>query len=344
MTNETGLPKKESVAESLKKYKAAHDANKDKLAAIPGDIDQPLTPQQINEIQNRQTGQIPSMSQPSPEYYPGAIADNIPAMPMQKFNQSAFEANMSRETDPDLMMSYEVVKLPSGGLHYRHGISEVNVEYMTSVDEDLLTTPSLIENGTVLDILLKRKIKTPGITVDELLPGDRNAIILFLRTSSYGPSYNVQVPDPRNNVPFKTTVDLTQLKYKEIQEKPDRNGHFNVYIKMRKKTVTFRLLSGGDENRLEKKAEAIKEAYGTEFSEYNTMKLKAHIVSIDDKTDRMYIDKFINVMPSGDAFTIRKKIAEVSPDVDMKYEFTTSDGYKFFANLTVGIDFFFPNT
>ena len=70
---------------------------------------------------------------------------------------------MSQETDTDLMMSYEIVKLPSKGLFYKNKISEVNVEYMTSKDEDLLTTPSLIENGTVLDVLLKRKMKTKDI-------------------------------------------------------------------------------------------------------------------------------------------------------------------------------------
>ena len=248
-----------------------------------------------------------------------------------------------KETDPDLMMSYEVVPLPSHGLHYRSGISELPVEYMTSVDEDLLTTPSLIDNGTVLDVLLKRKVKTNKIDITELLPGDRNAVVLFLRTSSYGPNYNVQVPDPRTGIQFKSTVDLTKLRYKDVQERPNNNGHFVVNIPMRRKTVTFKLLSSGEENQLFKKAKALQEAYGTEFSEYSTMKLKAHIISIDEKTDRSYIEKFVNVMPALDAVTIRRKILEVSPDVDMKYEFTAPDGFKFTANLEVGIDFFFPS-
>lgn len=71
---------------------------------------------------------------------------------------------MNRETDPDLMTSFEIVKFPSNGLLYSHGISEVMVEYMTSRDEDLLTTPSLIENGTALDILLKEKLKQKVLT------------------------------------------------------------------------------------------------------------------------------------------------------------------------------------
>lgn len=271
-----------------------------------------------------------------------AIGASIPKPPA--YNPQEFENTMSRETDPDLMTSYEIVKLPSKGLFYSHGISEVNVEYMTSRDEDLLTTPSLIENGTVIDVLLKRKIKTPGIVVSDLLAGDRSAIILFLRTSSYGADYTVQVTDPRTGLPFKTTIDLQKLKYKEVTEMPDEHGHFKVELPMRKKVATIKLLTVGEDQEIFKRAEAMKEASGSDFSEYSTMKLKAHVIAIGDNTDRSYINKFIDAMPALDAFTIRKKLLEVSPEIDMTYEFTTKDGYKFTANLSLGIDFFFPNT
>lgn len=270
------------------------------------------------------------------------IANSIPkSMP---FNQNDYEKTMNRETDPDLMTSYEIVKLPSKGLFYSHGIGEVSVEYMVSKDEDLLTTPSLIESGTVLDILLRRKIKTKGINPDELLAGDRNAIILFLRSSSYGSEYTVQVTDPRTNIPFKTTVNLLKLKYKEIKELPNQNGYFVVELPMRKKVVVIKLLNSGEENQLYKKAQSLQEAYNQEYNEYSTMKLKASIVSIGGNTDTTYIDKFVDAMPALDAYTIRRKLLDISPDVDMEYIFETKDHYTFNANLTIGLDFFFPNT
>jgi len=136
--------KRESISEVLKKYKDSTSGN------LPNEI----------RVSNPLVGtSIPKSS---------------------TFNPQDFEKSMTKETDPDLMTSYEIVKLPSKGLFYASPISEVNVEYMTSKDEDLLTTPSLIENGTALDVLLKRKIKTPGITPEDLLGGDRNAIILFV--------------------------------------------------------------------------------------------------------------------------------------------------------------------
>jgi len=265
------------------------------------------------------------------------------SIPNKEYNPNDFQNIMSKETDPDLMTSYEIVPLPSKGIFYKNGLSEVNVEYMTSKDEDLLTTPSLIENGSVLDLLLKRKIKTPNVNPEDLLPGDRNAIILFLRTSSYGTDYKVQVSDPRNGGVFEETVDLLKLKYKEPSEMPNEEGYFSVDLPMRKKNVVFKLLTSGQDTVIYKKSESLKEVYGSNFSEYNTLKLKSSIVSIDGKTDKFYIDKFVDAMPALDAFTIRKKILEVSPDVDMSYEFTAKDGHKFKGTLSVGIDFFFPS-
>ena len=222
-------------------------------------------------------------------------------------------------------------------------IGEVAVEYMTSKDEDLLTTPSLIENGTALTALLKRKIKTQGIAVEDSLPGDRNALLLFLRISSYGNEYTVNVPDPRTGAMFETEVDLSKLQYKDFKEAPDEQGHFNVDIPMRKKRVKVRLLSSGEDNTIFRTAKETQEAYGHEFSEYNTMKLKAHIVSIDGNNDRSYINRFVDAMPARDALTIRRKILDVQPDVGMEYEFMAKDGFKFVANLQIGLDFFFPS-
>jgi len=272
------------------------------------------------------------------------ISNEIPKSPIGgKLNNEQFQNVMSQETDPDLILTYELVKLPSKGLFYTNRIDEVKVEYMTSKDEDLMTTPSLLESGKVMDVLLKRKIKSPEISPENLLPGDRNAIILFLRTSSYGTDYKVEVTDPRNDRTFKQTVDLSKLEYKELKVMPDEHGLFTVEIPMRKKIVKFKLLTHKEDADIFSKAESIKDAYGSEFSEYNTMKLKAHIMSINDNMSRDYINKFVDAMPALDAFTIRKKILEVQPDVDMSYEFTAPDGYKFKADINVGIDFFFPS-
>jgi hypothetical protein len=263
--------------------------------------------------------------------------------PTKSFDKTQFQNKLSTETDPDLIMTYEVVKLPSEGMFYADGLKEIEIEYLTSRDEDLLTTPSFIEDGTVIDKLLERKIVNKDINPKTLLSGDRSALVLFLRTSSYGNKYKVSVPDPRNNTSFEEEVDLLALKYKENTEKPDAAGEFVVEIPMRKKIVKFRILTSGEDEQILKNSMARQEAYGEEVSEYNTMRLKASMVEISGNRDRSYIERFVDVMPALDAYTIRKRILEVSPDIDMSYEFKAPDGYKFRAPLSMGVDFFFPN-
>lgn len=282
-------------------------------------------------------------SQQITEEHPQASANNIPHQESTPYQPPSAQPSMGRETDPDLIVGYERVNLPSEGKFYADGLASVDVEYLTTRDEDILTTPSLIQDGTVLDVILKRKIKTAGVDIDKLLTGDKNAIILFLRASSYGADYEVSVRHPKTNKTFKQTVDLRKLKVKEVSEKPDANGCFHVHVPMRKKDIIFRLLTSGEERTLEKKAEAIKEAYNHEYSEYSTMKLKAHIVSIDGETSRDYISRFVDAMPVRDTLTIRKKILDVSPDIDMTYQFKAPDGLKFEAVMSVGVDFFFPS-
>ena len=254
-----------------------------------------------------------------------------------------FQSKLSQETDPDLIVGYEIVDLPSKGIFYKNNLDKVKIEYLTSKDEDILTTPSLIQDGTVIDVVLKKKIKTPDIEPKDLLTGDKNALILFLRASSYGHEYEVEVTDPRNKNRFKQIVDLTKLDYKKPTENPDDNGEFFLEIPMRKKRVKFRLLTSGEEDTLFKRAESIKEAYNKEYSEYSTMKLKAHVTEIDGNRDHSYIQRFIDAMPVRDAIAIRRKIIDVTPDINMEYEFKANDGFKFKAKLTVGVDFFFPN-
>ena len=265
------------------------------------------------------------------------------SMPSMNSDMNAYQNMATQQTDPDLIVGYEVVKFPSEGLFYPSGLKEVNVEYLTAKDEDILTTPSLIQSGKALDLILEKKIKTPNVVIDDLLIGDQNAIALFLRASSYGHEYPVQVTDPRNGKEFEYVVDLRKIGYKEIVEKPDKNGLFEFHIPMRNKIVKFRLLNAKNSKKIIDDVEHQVEAGYSPVAEFSSMKLKSHLVDIAGNTDRGYIINFVNAMPAGDALRLRRKILEVTPDLDLLYEFTCSDGYKFKTPLVMGIDFFFPS-
>jgi len=262
-------------------------------------------------------------------------------MPKQNFNPEDFKQQQMQETDPDLIVDTDIVKLPSDGFFYP--FKEVTVEYLTAKDEDILTTPALLENGTVLDEILKRKIKTKGVDVDNMLTGDKNAILIFLRASSYGSKYEVEVTNPNTSKPFKAEIDLTKIEYKKLETHPDQNGHFTVEIPMRKKIVKFRLLGDKEVRHIVDRAEMLQETYNQIFAETSTMRIKSAIISIDGNDNRDYINRFVDAMPAGDALAIRKKMDEVTPGVDLTYEFVSPEGHLFRAPIAMGLDFFFPS-
>jgi hypothetical protein len=310
------------------------------------DKKQQLSDEDINKIAVQKSLQdyySKTGKQPSAENVENHAQDakSMYVPPKQTFNPQDFMQQQIKETDPDLIVDSDIVKLPSDGHFYP--FKEVVVEYLTAKDEDVLTTPALMENGTVLDEILKRKIKTKGIDIENMLTGDKNAILIFLRASSYGAKYDVEVTNPKTGRPFKYTVDLTKIAYKKVEEFPDEQGLFTVNLPMRKKTVKFRLLGDKEVKLIIDKAELLKETYNQVFAETSTMRLKSSIISIDGNTSKDYINRFVDSMPAGDALAIRSKMQNVTPGVDLSYDFVSPEGHLFRAPLAMGIDFFFPS-
>ena len=67
---------------------------------------------------------------------------------------------------------YDVLELPSQGILYKNNVKSVKVEYLTAMDESILTSPNISSGGKMIDILLKRKIKDLTFGVEDLLVGD----------------------------------------------------------------------------------------------------------------------------------------------------------------------------
>lgn len=163
--------------------------------------------------------------------------------------------------DVDPSLQYDVIQLPSNGQCYKSKIDRVPVAYLTAYDENIITSPNLYKDGLVIDFLLKNKIVNKDINVDDLVSGDADAIILFLRATSYGPDFPIVVQDPETGEQIETSVDLTTLKPKEFKLKGDENGHFEFVTPLRMDTIKFRYLTRGQERKLKQVTEL--EGYGT---------------------------------------------------------------------------------
>jgi hypothetical protein len=150
--------------------------------------------------------------------------------------------------DPEVQ--YDIIQLPSNGECYPDKLDRIPVGYLTAYDENFITSPNLYEDGLVIDYLLKHKIMNSGIDADSLVSGDVDAIMVWLRATSYGPEFPIVVADPETGERIETIVDLTTIKPKEFKLVSDENGHFEYTLPITKKKVKFKYLTRKEEKQL----------------------------------------------------------------------------------------------
>lgn len=126
----------------------------------------------------------------------------------------------------DAGASFDIINLPSKGEGYKDKIKKVSVSYLTAYDENMIVAPNLYRDNLILDYLLNAKLLSKEIDPMDLLEGDRDAIILFLRMNGYGNEYPITATDDATGKEFDTIIDLSKIKMKEFNLKGDSNGWF----------------------------------------------------------------------------------------------------------------------
>lgn len=242
----------------------------------------------------------------------------------------------------------ETVDLPSKGLFYP-GTSPlssgtIELHYMTTYHEDILTSTNLIKKGVVLDRLMDSLIATKGVKTSDLLVGDLNAIMVAARILGYGKDYNVSLTCPRCGNVIEQTVDLSQLETKN-EPTDDSLDNLTVTLPLSKAVVQLKLLTRGDEISIEKEVKALKKVNGDIESD-STSRLRAMIVSVNSDTSKEKIWSFVNTMLVRDARFLRDAYKHMIPDID--FDITVecdcgdpSDDNK--VRLPIGVSFFWPD-
>lgn len=205
-------------------------------------------------------------------------------------------ADNSNFNDIDPTLKYDIIQLPSNGQCYRNKVDRVPVAFLTAYDENIITSPNLYKDGLVIDYLLKSKVVNSEINVEDLVSGDADAIILYLRATSYGPEFPIVVNDPDTGEQIDTTIDLTKLKPRDFKLIGDENGHFEYTTPILKDKIKFRYLTRKQERQLRQVTEL--EGYGTKamMLARESESLKAALMN----------DKYVN---ENDKKTIRAAIA-----------------------------------
>ena len=237
----------------------------------------------------------------------------------------------------------EVVELPSKGLLYPEDSplskGTIEMKYMTAKEEDILTNRNYIKNGTVIDKLLKSLIVTEGVDYNELLIGDKNAIMVAARVLSYGKDYVVKYNGE------EVTVDLSKVKNKEIDYTlfEGRKNEFAFNLPNTDNTVTFRLLTQADEISIEREINGLKKIKKDSSPEVTT-RLKYMITSVNGLTDSKDIREFVdNFLLAKDARALRVEYARVQPDLDLTFTYTDEDGGEEDVDIPINIGFFWPD-
>lgn len=152
--------------------------------------------------------------------------------------------------------AFDVIKLPSKGEGYKEKISRVSVAYLTAYDENMIVSPNLYRDNLILDYIVQEKLLSKEIDPLDLLEGDRDAIILFLRANGYGNEYPITAIDDKTGKEFEAIVDLSKLNYKEFNLVGDTNGWFPFTLPVSKREIKFRFPTHRDTLLLDKMQEA----------------------------------------------------------------------------------------
>ena len=298
--------------QKIERLNVAQEENFAKLAAL----DETMAEKVIKKYKTNNKGQVASRSNQNNkdnELVERKIIDQTDEM-LTLFNktqgiveedeiyskQEEIEKNIKVETFEkleDIDEIYDVLSLPSNGQCYPHKKNKIAVSYLTATDENFITSPNLYRDGLITDCLLHRKIVDKTFDIDSLCSGDADAILYFLRVSSYGPDFPATFTDPATNETFETVIDLGQIKVKEFNLIGDENGLFEYELPVTKDKVKFRFLTKKDERKLER------------MNQYESNSTKAlELRSVTQYIDG-YIDEDSNMVDEDDKYVVKDTVS-----------------------------------
>lgn len=234
----------------------------------------------------------------------------------------------------------EIIELPSQGKLYDKesplSSGKIELRYPTAKSEDILTNQAYIEKGVVIDKFLQSLIVDESINYNDLLIGDKNALLIAARVLGYGSSYTFKFKGKTEE------VDLSKLQAKELTKEfiKATENNFEYTLPASKLKVTFRLLTHGDEQKIQQELKGLKKLNKDASSELST-RLKYVITSVNGNDDPKYIRTFVDTaLLARDARALRQYMSKIQPDIDMTFIPEDSDTP---VNIPVQINFLWPD-
>lgn len=235
----------------------------------------------------------------------------------------------------------EVVDLPSKGKLYPPdsplSSGTIEMKYMTAKEEDILTNQNYIEKGIVIDKLLQALIVDKTVDYNQLLVGDKNALLIAARILGYGKDYEFDYAGE------KEIIDLSQLDNKPLHKDIESatENKFNYTLPTTGKVITFKLLSHGDEQAIDSEVKGLKKINKESSAELST-RLKHMILAVNGDSERKNVRAFVdNEFLARDSRAFRNYLRDFQPDIDMK--FYPENGPQGGVDIPIGVNFLWPD-
>jgi len=239
----------------------------------------------------------------------------------------------------------EIIDLPSEGKLYPEGSplreGKLEVKYMTAKEEDILTSQNLIKKGLVIETLLDSLILTKGVKSEDLIIGDKNALMVAARILAYGPEYPCEITNPNTGEKLTHTFNIADCPFTKLPKGVDGNN-FEFELPVSKQKITYKLLTSKDERLIGVEIDAVRKL-GTKVLPELTTRLRHIITSIDGSDDRSAINSFVENMLSKDSLSLRKEIGKVTPDINLSQEIDI-EGETVKVDIPMTVNFFWPDT
>ena len=250
-------------------------------------------------------------------------------------------------TESKFKFPTETVELPSKGLIYPKdnplSSGKIEMKYMTAKEEDILTNVNYLQKGIVLDKLIESLIISK-VNYNDIITGDKNALLIASRVLGYGKDYTFRAVNPTTNRVEDFEIDLTTLEDKNLDPKDLKEQGINEFeftLPHSKTSLTFKLLTHGDEKAIDREIEGLKKIKKDSNPE-STTRLKHIITSVDGDREKKTIREFVdNYLLARDSRALRQEIVRVAPDVEMVY---TGEDVKEGINIPIDTTFFWPDS
>lgn len=252
--------------------------------------------------------------------------------------------------DDDYAPPVSTVKLPSRGLTYPpesplYRCESLDIKAVTAKEENILASPALIKKGIVLTELMKACITNRTVDPDMMLVGDRNAVLVSIRVSAYGPNYGARVTCPECGEGADADFNLSKLTLKSLDAEPHGgpgNNEFSFKLPASGREVRFRLMDAALVNKLDRDLEAVRKKTGRDQGV--TMRLLNQVTYIEGVKDGSQMARAVESLPAADARAWRQYMDKIAPGVDMEQEFECEHcGKTSEVEIPIGTEFFWPS-